>query len=699
MTSTNNKISNLITSQVPSFVRNDHAKFIEFIEAYYRYLEQTDKAVETAKSLPEQFDIDRTKNIYEDQFYDMFLKLVPTDTQVDKSMLLKNIKDFYRSRGTEKSIRFLMRVLFGKEVQDFYYPKNDILKVSDGKWFIERSLKVADVSVNGVANSDSRLLQNFVGKQIKGNTSNAQAIVERIDTYYETGILVKELKISNELRSFVSGEIVFTLFTDTDGIEKSISANLFQSGIQSVNLISPGTNYQVGDEVTIESDLGSGGVIIVSSVSTGSLNFVSVTNGGAGFQANTQLLITGGGGTGANAKVLTVDTNETYHPNSYNIVSSTISLEANTLLSNSVYSNLNLSNVNTSIANAVSYFTYANTGPIELTFTISSGNNYISSPTITAQANTIVRSLGILGRMEIIDGGLGYQIGDPIEIINVVGGYGQGASANVTNVNGGGAITAVNFVEIPGHIIGGTGYDQFYLPTANVVSGTGNGANVIVTSVLGRGEILTPSMETAGTILELSIIARGSGYDTIPTLNLSSIGDGTATANATVISGAFSYPGRYLNDDGHISGYNFIEDRDYYQLFSYVIKMNQSINDYRKPVNDLIHPAGMKLFGEYVTVDNGETLNISDHEIDTTIEYTYSATFTATANANGTTIQITSARDVSNLTNVYIEYYTGNIANLIDGIYTANIINASTFDIIQSSNTVNGSGELYYTSI
>jgi hypothetical protein len=178
---TNNKISNLISSQVPFFVRNDHEKFVQFIEAYYQYLEQTDKAVDTIKTLRNQNDIDQAKDIFEEKFYDNFLKLIPRDSIVDKNMLLKHVKDFYRSRGTEKSINFLMRILYGKEVQEFYYPKQDILKVSDGKWFIEKSLKVNDVRVNGVSNSDISLLKNFTGRKISGNTSNAQAVVERVE--------------------------------------------------------------------------------------------------------------------------------------------------------------------------------------------------------------------------------------------------------------------------------------------------------------------------------------------------------------------------------------------------------------------------------------------------------------------------------------------------------------------------------------
>ena len=173
----NNKISNLVSSQLPFFVRNDHENFVAFLEAYYEFLEQQTGPVNVSRNLLEQLDVDKT-DIFIQKFYDNFIPLIPESAVVDRTLILKNIKDFYRSRGTEKSIRFLMRVLFDEEVE-FYYPQKDILRVSDGKWFIEKSLKVTDVKINGVANDAIGVTQNFVGRKIVGLTSNAYALVER----------------------------------------------------------------------------------------------------------------------------------------------------------------------------------------------------------------------------------------------------------------------------------------------------------------------------------------------------------------------------------------------------------------------------------------------------------------------------------------------------------------------------------------
>ena len=135
-----------------------------------------------------------------------------------------------------------------------------------------------------------------------------------------------------------------------------------------------------------------------------------------------------------------------------------------------------------------------------------------------------------------------------------------------------------------------------------------------MTAVLGDGEQLLVANSTIGAIEELTIVNRGDGYITPPTLNLTSFGDGTAQASLTIIEGVFSYPGRYINDDGHISSSNYIQDNDYYQNFSYVVKSKESVDRYIKQVKDIVHPAGTTLFGEYLYEDTGE-IQSSDTQV------------------------------------------------------------------------------------
>ena len=107
----NNRISNLIASQLPFFVRNENPNFILFLEAYYEYLEQSNKTVNVAKNIRTYRDVDLTEDQYALKLYETFMPYIPKDVLVDKNLLIKNIKDFYRAKGTEKATQFLMKKL------------------------------------------------------------------------------------------------------------------------------------------------------------------------------------------------------------------------------------------------------------------------------------------------------------------------------------------------------------------------------------------------------------------------------------------------------------------------------------------------------------------------------------------------------------------------------------------------------------
>ena len=624
---TNNKTSLLVSSQLPAFVREEHDQFVNFLEYYYKFLEEDGGQQYVAKNFLHYLNIDNIKadidydatageahrireesdyHAFLQKMYDTFIQYVPDAVLADKTLILKHAKEFYRSAGSEKSVRFLIQALFNKTA-DFYYPKTDVLRASDGKWFIEKSLKITDIRVDNTSNSIAGT--NFANTTIRGMTSGATAIVEKVDTYFDKAKLINELKLSSIYKEFLNNEKIYAYYTE-EGVDKYLTANLFSGVITFVTITNGGSGYTEGTTVPIVSGSGSGAQIIISKVTKGSVQAAGVTAGGAGFRVDDPLLFIGDG-VGAAGIVADVDKSGFYHPNSYNVIWSTISLEANTALNNTVFSNLNSSNVNTTITNAMSYFVYSNCGPA-YSLTITNGGNDYTSLNVSISANSTISKMGILGKMQIINGGLGYVVGNKIEFLNPFGSTGSGAMGNVTSVAANGMITGVKFEQVPGQIIGGSGYDWLNLPTANVISGTGNGANIVVTASIGHNEKIIQSLSNIGTIQALTIISGGTGYSdqlpAAPYLNFASLGDGTANAQLFVVTGVYSYPGRYITDDGHISGYNFLEDRDFYQDFSYVVKVDETINKYRAALKDLTHPAGTRLFGEYDFVFDRETV-------------------------------------------------------------------------------------------
>lgn len=696
---TNNKISNFINTQVPFFVRNDHRTFVAFLEAYYEYLEQNRGVVDDSRNLLNYIDEDKTIDDFATHIENTYLHDFPKGQFAgDKSIVLKNIKDFYRAKGTEKSARFLIRAIFGEDI-DFYYPKKDVLKASDGKWYIQKSLRVTDTQVSNVSNNEIVALEKYVGRRVSGLTSNASATVERVDRFYQAGTQIDELILTNIKGTFEDGESVSTPFNENEQT-KIIKSNVYGALVSSITVIDAGSRYNIGDPVIIISSTGSGACAVVGKVSTGNVSSISVVNGGAGYQNNNLVLISGGGGSGANAKVDYVELNEFYHPRSYNLVISIISSEANTPINNATYQNLNSSITNPAnawIQNSMSTFQYSNTGPVAAIAIIDKGTGFTGTPSISIAANTRVQQLGIVGRLEIIDGGLNYANGSKIEIINVPGGYGTGAKANVSQVYANGKIKQVTLEAATGFVVGGSGYSMNFLPTANVITSTGNGANIQVTSLLGFGGEYVTANSTIGAIERITILSGGTGYATDPTVDLTGYGDGTATATAKAVKGVYTYPGRYINDDGHLSSYNFLQDRDYYQNFSYVVRVKKSIEEYRKILKDLVHPAGMKLFGEYLIEDNGETSNVMvDAELSQQVIFksgTYISTNSSSSSVNSNVVITLTSHGIIANDNVYLEFLTGGMTNG-NGYFTVTATTTNTFNVVHYKTNTATSGSV-----
>lgn len=604
MANTSLKISTLVSKQLPEFVREDNPLFVEFLEAYFEYLEQSDssKVIDQVTKFKDNMDVDTTVDAFAQKMYNEFLKFFPNNTLADKALIMKRAKDFYRSRGTEKSYKFLFRAIFGKEAE-IYRPKDDILIASSGRWFIEQSLRVTATTVNGISDTTLDGFQKFVNTKIVGQTSGVSAFVERVLIAYENSLLKYELFISNATGSFTNGETLNATNVDGD----VLSAIIISGILASITLTNTGSLYNVGDPLVFSGGFGTGAAAFISSVSTGSIVAITTVDGGAGFKLGDLIQFSGGGGTGANGNVATIlgTANSFFHPNTYNLVYDTILLYANVQLNvaNYAFPAYANANINTAMNSAFSTFTFGPVGPIGTVLITNQGSGYTSAPVADPIGNVWIKSIGVLGKMRVVTPGHGYANGDIIQFVNGPGSFGSGANATVYSVNANGAIEHVIFQPVSGWVTGGVGYDIQNLPTCNVVSAAGVGANVIVTTLLGFGSpgtTLSTTSGTVGEILSISITNRGAGYNTTPTISLAGSGDGTANAYANIVTGIFSYPGRYLDDTGFLSSFNFLQDRDYYQNYSYVIKVRESLNIYRQIVKDLLHPVGTKMFGQYM---------------------------------------------------------------------------------------------------
>lgn len=72
-------------------------------------------------------------------------------------------------------------------------------------------------------------------------------------------------------------------------------------------------------------------------------------------------------------------------------------------------------------------------------------------------------------------------------------------------------------------------------------------------------------------------------------------GNGRAKANAVFANGLIEFNGFYLNTDGFPSSDKRLEGSELYHNFSYIISSEKNLVDFKNPVLNIVHPAGMSL--------------------------------------------------------------------------------------------------------
>lgn len=522
MSSSNNKTSVLVASQLPEFIRDnpEYANFTLFMQAYYEWMEQTNQVTDRTKNLLSYRDVDSTTNEFIDYFVNDFLPYFPAETLIDKREAVKVARQLYQSKGTPASYQFLFRILFNSDF-DVFYTRDAVLRASSGLWYVTKSLRLSTTDTNFL---------NIENLRLFGETTKSIATIENSVV---SGTKI-EVFISNIERLFQSGEFVRvvdsnnqTVLFDGLPLRAKIVGQISQLKI---NPNYRGLLYQPGDPVIVygglnsNTGLGASGQII--STTAGSIQSISVITGGYGYRYAPNSYITITNAPGASAEVATLNpANEM----DVTIPNDSISLKRFIAIGNSNYhfANVAIANANTSLANAFTFVSFQ-TYPISTISVLNGGGGITQIPSVSATSlyeddvgnlNDLAK-LGILGPIQIVNGGAGYQVNDTIVFS---GGSGAGARANVTNVSATGAITEIRYVSGPRLIypLGGAGYKTTALPTLTVSSANGaaSNASLYIPGILGEGATFSVVADRAGSITTIKLTEPGEDYISTPNVS------------------------------------------------------------------------------------------------------------------------------------------------------------------------------------
>jgi hypothetical protein len=246
-------ISPFIPQQFPTLYQKDDPKFINFVQTFYQYLEETGNPLYYSRNFPILDDVDlTTQNIltFIKQKYFINIQL---STEANIRQIVKHCLDIYRSKGTQRCIELLFRLVFD-EVVDFYYPKDDLMKLSSGNWYVPKYIELS-------LNHNNTLLFH---KKIQGLISGATAFVDAIVRTVVNNRYISLAYISAIEGQFVTGEIIYP----TDNSLDISQCPTMIGSLTDVTISAQGSGlgFSIGDLVNINSMYGQGAVGLVSGI-------------------------------------------------------------------------------------------------------------------------------------------------------------------------------------------------------------------------------------------------------------------------------------------------------------------------------------------------------------------------------------------------------------------------------------------------
>lgn len=259
-------VSNFIKDQFPEAFQDNNGILVDFVLAYYEWLETTDQTTKVLRQLQSNRDIDTSVEKFIVNFKNTFLNNTPLDTYSDVRFLIKHASDLYQSKGTPRSINLLIKMLYGQEASIFL-PSERILKPSDSTWRRPLYLELSN-------SPRSKLL---AGKFVTGATTGASGFVESIVTKTVAKKRITIAYLSSVTSDFEFGELI----TDDGNLE---NAPVVIGSLSSVSIENGGQGNKIGDIFNIISPVGRAGKAKVVSITNeaGRVNF-TLSNGGYGY--------------------------------------------------------------------------------------------------------------------------------------------------------------------------------------------------------------------------------------------------------------------------------------------------------------------------------------------------------------------------------------------------------------------------------
>ena len=146
----------------------------------------------------------------------------------------------YTAKGTEDGHKLFFRILFDEEAT-LIYPRDNMLRVSDGQWSTDKVIRVIE---NGTSD-----FNEAIGQRVIGSTSGASALIATVIKFREGIDLIAEINLDEDS---VEGEFTVGEIVTTTDIGKDLEISIVVKGIVTgATVTSGGAYYNTNDAVSI----------------------------------------------------------------------------------------------------------------------------------------------------------------------------------------------------------------------------------------------------------------------------------------------------------------------------------------------------------------------------------------------------------------------------------------------------------------
>ena len=495
-------------------------------------------------------DPDGVINSFLFNFRDEFLATLPENLEsgVNKRKLIKNIKSLYRSKGSVRGHEMFFRVLFG-ETSETIYPREQMLKASDGQF---DSLKVLRVIASvGDANQ-------LIGRTITGQTSSATAIVENTSTFQIGDKTVTQLILNDD-----SIQGTFTVGEEIQGTSSNIDDYFIKANITGIpgtkNITNDGSLNLTTDTITLTAG-GTGALFQVEDIGPGKISEIIIDEKGTGYEIGDSLSFTNTDTSGLNAAGFVKIVNG-------GIADQNGSTDAATGTEDRFVLEDETTRGDQYEGKVLVQEKFTDLQTIEEIFLTNGGGQYTSLPTVSVTSSSgsgaTIRAygddIGRIVKLKTVSLGRSYETSPTPPVLGFFN------NMIVTGVTG-------TFI------------------TGDTVSGAGGASGTIDSFDSSRGLLRVKSV-TGSFVIDETLTSATSGTCTLKKLDIS-----TATVNVVSVADT---DGAFISERGKLSETTMrVQDSLYYQDFSYVIKVGQSIARWRDAFKKTMHTAGFYFTGQ-----------------------------------------------------------------------------------------------------